>query len=236
VQAANGTNSSADRAALQQEVRQLIAEVDRIGTQTQFNGAAVFHSSTNSVVGDLNELAVMDGLRGGWLENAERMVSDHYRLTADGAAMSIELTTFTDGATGVAARVVSSVPVGQPGKGTDLELQIDMANFTPTNPPNGGTGPAYKDRIIAHEMVHAVMARTMNYADLQNHVWFLEGTAEFIHGADERLKSDGGGGAAVMNALNDGFSDSKTTPAATQRSATCIQRSRRRVAAAYGTS
>lgn len=38
VQSANATNSSSDRAALQQEVAQLTTEIDRVATQTQFNG------------------------------------------------------------------------------------------------------------------------------------------------------------------------------------------------------
>jgi flagellin len=38
VQSANATNSASDRAALQNEVAQLVAEVDRVATQTEFNG------------------------------------------------------------------------------------------------------------------------------------------------------------------------------------------------------
>ena len=38
VQSANSTNSVSDRAALQQEVAQLATEIDRIATQSQFNG------------------------------------------------------------------------------------------------------------------------------------------------------------------------------------------------------
>ena len=38
VQSANATNSTSDRAALQQEVAQLTTEIDRVATQTQFNG------------------------------------------------------------------------------------------------------------------------------------------------------------------------------------------------------
>ena len=41
VQSANATNSSSDRAALQQEVAQLTAEIDRVATQTQFNGLSL---------------------------------------------------------------------------------------------------------------------------------------------------------------------------------------------------
>src|SRR5436190_18988907 len=38
VQAANATNSATDRAPLQAEASQLISEVQRVGTQTEFNG------------------------------------------------------------------------------------------------------------------------------------------------------------------------------------------------------
>jgi flagellin len=41
VQAANATNSSSDRAALEQEVQQRLAEIDRIAVQTSFNGQKV---------------------------------------------------------------------------------------------------------------------------------------------------------------------------------------------------
>jgi flagellin len=54
VEAANGSNSSADRAALDQQVQQQIAEITRIASQTNFNGARVLDGSagvTNYQVG-----------------------------------------------------------------------------------------------------------------------------------------------------------------------------------------
>ncbi len=45
VQSANATNSTSDRAALQQEVSQLAAEIDRVATQTQFNGTSLLDGS-----------------------------------------------------------------------------------------------------------------------------------------------------------------------------------------------
>ena len=45
VQSANATNSSSDRAALQQEVAQLETEIDRVATQTQFNGINLLDGS-----------------------------------------------------------------------------------------------------------------------------------------------------------------------------------------------
>jgi flagellin len=45
VESANATNSSSDRAALQQEVSQLETEIDRVATQTQFNGINLLDGS-----------------------------------------------------------------------------------------------------------------------------------------------------------------------------------------------
>ena len=45
VQSANATNSTSDRAALQAEANQLISEVQRVGTQTEFNGIKLLDGS-----------------------------------------------------------------------------------------------------------------------------------------------------------------------------------------------
>ena len=45
VQSANATNSASDRAALQAEAAQLIAEITRVGTQTEFNGIKLLDGS-----------------------------------------------------------------------------------------------------------------------------------------------------------------------------------------------
>ncbi len=45
VQSANATNSAGDRLALQQEVGQLVAELDRVASSTEFNGAKLLDGS-----------------------------------------------------------------------------------------------------------------------------------------------------------------------------------------------
>ena len=45
IQAANDTNGSVDRAFLQEEVSQLIEEIDRVATQTQYNGQVLLDGS-----------------------------------------------------------------------------------------------------------------------------------------------------------------------------------------------
>jgi flagellin len=48
VQAANGTNSSSDRASIQQEVSQLQQELNRVANTTQFNGQNLLDGSLNN--------------------------------------------------------------------------------------------------------------------------------------------------------------------------------------------
>ncbi len=50
VQAANATNSSSDRAALQTEVSQLKSEIDRVGSAASFNGVKLLDGSNPSFV------------------------------------------------------------------------------------------------------------------------------------------------------------------------------------------
>ena len=198
VQANNSTLSLSDKQALQGEVNQLLQGIDDIAAQTQFNGDKVFSQSISSLGGPANERAVMDGLKLGWLEESEKRIKQFYGIKGDGATLTVDLT-FTDGAGNVAASVSGTGGAG--GKVYNQKLNIDMADFTPPNLPDGGTAPFYNDRIIAHEMVHAVMGRSVNMTSMPT--WFLEGSAELIHGADERLKTDIAinGQAAVVNQI-----------------------------------
>ena len=198
VQANNSTLSLSDKQALQGEVNQLLQGIDDVAAQTQFNGEKVFSQSISSLGGPANERAVVDGLKLGWLEESEKRIKQFYGIKGDGATLTVDLT-FTDGAGNVAASVSGTGGAG--GKVYNQKLNIDMADFTPPNLPDGGSAPFYNDRIIAHEMVHAVMGRSVNMTSMPT--WFLEGSAELIHGADERLKTDIAinGQAAVVNQI-----------------------------------
>ncbi len=70
VQSANSTNSASDRAALDQEVQQRLAEIDRVASQTSFNnqklldgsfGNAVFQVGAN--VGDIISISLSTNMR-----------------------------------------------------------------------------------------------------------------------------------------------------------------------------
>jgi flagellin len=101
VQAANASNSASDRAALDQEVQQRIAEVERIATQTAFNGQKVldgtFGTATFQVGANVGETISLN-------------LSTSVRSTAIGKT--------ADYASGTAAYVTTS-NVGQQGAGVD---------------------------------------------------------------------------------------------------------------------
>lgn len=207
VQAANSTNSKSDRAALQAEVAQLTQEVDRVGRTTTFNGQHVFGQSEASVVGDPEVLDVLDGLRSGWLTEAENLIKEYYGIEAKGNVIGIDLTTFSDGGAGTLAYV--EFAVGGSGPASNIILRIDMSDFTPVDSASGGGPPFYNDRILAHEMTHAVMGAVMNIGSMfaNQQRFFLEGTAELIHGADERLYGDIGGNLAGIDNVMDQVDD-----------------------------
>ena len=196
VQAGNAGYSADDRAALQLEADQLLEGITTTANQASFNGQALFSDSTASIGGDAAKRALLDRLRTGWLNEAENLIRTYYGLEGDGAPLTIDVDSFTDGGSNVLAFVEGAVN----GNGTwaNLHMRFDMADFATPNLSN--------DRVVAHELVHAVMARTTNFSALPN--WFREGTAELIHGADERLAGAiaGSSVAAVVASVGGGFS------------------------------
>lgn len=179
-QAANGAYNDDQRRPLQIEMDALLDEIDRIAETTKFNQRQLLSGSDPDAA---DKLAVITGLQSSWLQQSEQLISTHYGLSGDGAPLTVVLED------NIPAYLASVSGQGDgTGKVINQQLNIDMSDFVPATLPNGGTAPYYDDRIIAHEMVHAVMGRTMNFTALP--LWFSEGAAEFIHGADERVISD----------------------------------------------
>ncbi|MCT4509069.1 MAG: flagellinolysin [Tepidibacter sp.] len=184
VQASNDSLTQDDKTSIQEEIDQIKKEVDRIAQTTDFNGKKLLSSSSSSAATAQN---VIDGLKKGWLEESEKRIKDVYGLEGTGTA-NLHIILESEAQYGRLAHVE--------GTASDLELHIDLADFDPGTGEHGDTilGKGfYADRIVAHEMAHVVMNDTfgvakMNDLHTNNAVWFIEGTAEFIPGADGRLK------------------------------------------------
>lgn len=185
LQAASDSLSFEDRQSLQSEVEQLLNEIDKVNDTTTFGGRKLFQRAGSSDYEDQIRSSVVIGLESYWLSEAETRVKTFYGIEGDNSLLRVNLD-FTDGAGSVLASVSGFSGAG--GKTEGMTLNVDLADFDPVNLPDGGEAPYYNDRVIAHEMVHAIMGRATNFAGLPD--WFIEGTAEFIQGADERLAND----------------------------------------------
>lgn len=118
IQAANSTNSSSDRAALDNEVQQRLAEIDRIARQTSFNGQKVldgtFGTATFQVganVGETISINLGTGVRATQIgQVATATSSTEVNLTALSGAGTIQVG--SNAAVTIAASVAGS-QVGQ---------------------------------------------------------------------------------------------------------------------------
>lgn len=121
VQSANATNSSSDRAALDQEVQQRIAEIDRIASQTSFNGAKVLDGTFGNAafqvganVGETINVNLSTGVRSGQIGQIATSTGTAVGTNALGAgAISIAI------GTGAAVSVGASTAGSAPGQDAD---------------------------------------------------------------------------------------------------------------------
>ena len=197
LQAANATNSPSDRASLQTEIDQLVQEINRIGSDTSFNGIRLFQgagtATANVLATETVEVStpvtlaaekqqILDNLQRSWLAQSEDLIQNYFGLTGTNVELKIVLDDDIPGASAFVTGTGSTTLM-------NLELHIDVNEFINVGLswPNDTL-----DQLIAHEMTHAVMAATTNIANFDK--WFTEGTAELLPGGDLRLN-------AVLNNL-----------------------------------
>ncbi|OOV86287.1 hypothetical protein BTA35_0213785 [Oceanospirillum linum] len=181
VQMSSNTLSQEDRDGAQLEIEELInaangiAESANLGGDTPLLEGPDVNFTANS---DADIFARVTGM----MEQAEANIKAHYGLVGDGEDTFQMLISNHDGAGNVVAFVTSAA-------GDVISMTLDRDDF------NGSISNI--DRIIEHEMVHAVMGNQITAAMPK---WFTEGTAELIHGADDRLVVDVAGDPAALMA------------------------------------
>ncbi|GAA0746512.1 flagellinolysin [Clostridium oceanicum] len=207
VQSANDTNTDNDRKQIQEEINQLTSEINRIGNTTEFNTKKMLDGSLGGASSSTknDNQAVLKGLKTWWIKGGAKLVKDSYGIEIP---KDTKIKVVLDKGLGNTAAYVKVGYVGGSSKGIPLELHVNMDAAKPLNlekSKDGGKFPMYDDRIIAHELTHAIMSQTMNFAKIET--WFSEGTAEFVHGADERLAQSIkslGSVKAVVDKIGDG--------------------------------
>ena len=124
----------------------------------------------------------------GWLSLAEQRIKDCYGISGDGKNTII-------------VRFVSNQAGGEQASTTayltsrNQTLELDIKDFEKLNlkDENGYVGRSkgdYADRVLGHEMFHAVCNDFYGAPKtIDMPIWFKEGFAELLHGAKERYQS-----------------------------------------------
>ena len=188
INAANDTNTDADRATIQKEVDQAIDQIDDNANVT-FNGKTLFDGSAD--VADNVKQTIIKALNSEWIARSLEMAKEAYGLTFKddfASVREIDLV-FDNDASSNALASVSFDALN--GKATKLNLNINLAFYSSldsrdVNGSSANPSAGYLDRTIAHEMTHAVMAANIDHFDTTTMPLFvIEGSAEFVHGIDD---------------------------------------------------
>ena len=133
VQSANATNSASDRAALDQEVQQRLSEINRIATQTSFNGQKVLDGSFGSAlfqvganVGETIAINLTTGVR-----------ADQLGQIATATGTAVTSSALADGGLTIAVGQGSAIAIGASTAGSQAGQTADSA-YAKANAINAG--------------------------------------------------------------------------------------------------
>ena len=147
-----------------------------------------------------------------WIDSALTMIEDSYGLSFYNSGVTVtEIdVSFYDKSDGRMAYVEYSS--GQKCDTLHLKINMNYYNNIDTTNPNGSASGliTYLDRTIAHEMVHAVMAANVDYFSSLPTI-FKEGSAELLHGIDDKrysnIKKITASSSALSSALRSNSAD-----------------------------
>lgn len=144
-------------------------------------------------------LSLVSGMRGTWLTNSENRIETYFGLLGSNTRTMTVQRNYDD-VSGVLAYVATYYVNGTPDR---FDLVTDLLDFVKPSTTSAGLEV---DRILAHELTHAVMNDRINTTSWPG--WFSEGLCEFIHGAAERvnLHLATESISSLLSALNDNVS------------------------------
>lgn len=143
---------------------------------------------------DAMKAAITSALSNQWLENCMDLVHESYAINfmdPEASVRNMEVKFENDSGSSTLAYVTNRYNSAT-GKTTELTLTVNMHYYSNIDmkDPNGydkTSKQTYLDRVIAHEMTHALMAANIDhFADLPAYI--KEGTAELVHGIDDQRK------------------------------------------------
>lgn len=153
VQSANGTNSSSDRASLQEEVSQLQQELNRVANTTQFNGQ-------NILDGSLNNAQFQVGA------NANQTINFSISSAQASAIGNNALAQNGGGTMQNATAVATAIPAVNGGLTTSLTIQGNGTSSGAITLTAGSSGKAIADKVNAASGATGVSASAVTTATL----------------------------------------------------------------------
>ena len=215
VQSANATNSDSDRAALDQEVQQRIAEIDRIATQTSFNGRKVldgsFGNATFQVGANVGETiavglntSVKSGSIGSYVNSKGANTTGNDFTSATGTSGTATLannanysgssgSTYAASPTGVYGGVSSTAFNGSNFSLNGINVQ-NSANYV------GSGAPTYQDATSAYAKAAAINASGVAGVTASSSTTLSFGTSGGTAGSTDFLTLFGGANATTTSA------------------------------------
>ncbi len=196
VQAANDTNTTMDREAIQAEIGQLTDEIDIISISTEFNTRKLLTRGSNSALNKAK--SEINTKVATWINDAIKTVTnqlgiDPMKTKSDGSKRNMNVEYIND----VSNQAVMSMGATT-SPDTDLTLRINLAHLLNAD---GSIKPENEfDTVIAHEMTHAYqntnMQQIMNLAtESKGDLIFIEGMAQLVQGGNERVAAQFGSAA-----------------------------------------
>lgn len=199
VQAANDTYTESDRECIQVEIDELTKEIDRIAHTTEFNTKKLI-DGTYTRTTDGVQTKIQEWLKGSWLQDAMTRIKDAtgLGLTSD-CTLKVEFNSL--GSTTVAQ-------MSSANGGTDFKLEFNkdfidgltVEDFKDSSGPD--VGGILFDRLLTHEITHAVTRHNMNSSMTDVPLWFMEGLAEAVQGNSRSPLQTEDEVRAIMNGFN----------------------------------
>jgi len=139
-----------------------------------------------------SEQFIVGALYTWWVGNSLDLISDSYGIgfnSSSATVKEIDINFYNSSSDGSLAYTQYST--GRTGDELHMFINMNYYSDISTTDPNGvgnSSASTYLDRTIVHELVHAAMSANINYFNSFSNV-FKEGTAELIHGIDDKRKS-----------------------------------------------
>ena len=162
------------------------------------SGSATFKGLTinwnmGAVTGDANREFIAKALNSEWMESSLNLIAESFDMSFEDSGATVRTIDlmFENDSSSDALAYVRHGSAG--GKANKLELHFNMhyySNLDPTdvNGKDLTSGQTQLDRVLAHELTHAVMAANINnFSNLPAYI--KEGTAELVHGIDDQRRS-----------------------------------------------